>query len=419
MKLHKEKLESIEYFCYGATAILAGFLAPPLAIPCFGASFALFAISQIKSDYEHKFTRPKQARFYAAWEQVLDHAAEHETGAAQAFQVNQVDWKYRQKNTRQNLRGSIGARYLELFTVGEQQQQQAPMATPAPTIQTVDVQAVASGSKPSKPSKPTSQAEPESRRTESAPLLDLSKLIHSPFVFIYGAQGSGKTALAKTLARARQAKGHEITVADPHGSKLEWGNWELVGAGRSFSALNELLRDFDEAVTADYIEYADGRRDYPKTTLLIDEFTQWADKCKASAAFIKSVCSDIRKIGKCALIVSHSRTLTGIGGADGLRKSIDSSAIMIELEAIEDREGNPIPSGFGWLEFPGKERVRVSIPFEAEPAPTPAPTPARSGPEAIEVEAVEVEPEPTPKKPEQSFAERFPGRNNPVGEVQA
>ena len=58
--MKNERLESVDYFCYGAAAVVGGFLVPVLALPCFGGAFACFAVSQMKANHEHKFIHPKR-----------------------------------------------------------------------------------------------------------------------------------------------------------------------------------------------------------------------------------------------------------------------------------------------------------------------------------------------------------------------
>ena len=358
-------------FGAGLGSLVGGFAFPALSLSLQAAAFGLFVASEVAYRYEQKFVLPVQSRRYQAWQSILDHAYEHQTGAAQAHATNQIDWRYRQRGQQLNLTGSVREQYLNLFTQGR----------PTPTQQTVDVAATslshtqrseqpAPPSRPERPSAPPQPAAPTAQgqqaaaeSAEAAPLMNLSKLIKTPFVLIWGAQGGGKTSLMKLLAQARQAAGHRITVADPHGSAAEWGDWQVVGSGRNFAALNSLLKAYDDDITADYQRYAAGERDFAYSTLLIDEFTQWGSNCDSSAQFVKSVCSDIRKINRCVVIVSHSRTLAGLGGATGFAEAIRCTAVTIELEAELGEDGEYQPTGYGWLQYPTKPKVKVQIPY--------------------------------------------------------
>ena len=209
------------------------------------------------------------------------------------------------------------------------------------------------------------------------PLLNLKQLVNASLVFIIGEQGSGKTTLAKTIAKERERAGHSIQVVDPHGSSAEWGSWEIVGAGRDFASVNQFMLDFDQGVTDDYQLYSHGERNFPHRTVIGDELTQWGDKCESSPAFITSSCSDIRKINRHVILITHADTIDKIGGAKGLRATIDQSAIKVVLESDLAADGSYIPTGFGWLTFPRKEAVRVRIPREPEPLTLRSPIPEK------------------------------------------
>jgi hypothetical protein len=201
------------------------------------------------------------------------------------------------------------------------------------------------------------------------PLLNLQALMKVSFLLIWGTQGGRKTTLAKAIARMRHANGHAVTVADPHGAKAHWAPFKVIGSGRKYDQLNEFLSDYDDDMTADYERYAVGKTDFPYRTLLVDEFTQWADKCPNAPAFVKSICSDIRKVNRCVIMVSHSRTLTGLGDAKGLRDAIDRSAVQIELETVvNESDGEYEATSYGWLSYPGMERRRVKIPNLPHPS---------------------------------------------------
>jgi hypothetical protein len=221
----------------------------------------------------------------------------------------------------------------------------------------------------------------EADQAQAVPLLDIPALTNTVLLIIWGTQGGGKTTLAKMILRYREQQGHSITIADPHGSIQEWGDWQLIGMGRDYDRLNAYLKQFDDDVTADYQQYSQGKRNFAYKTLLADEFTQWADRCTHSASFVKSACSDLRKIRRCVVLITHADTITGLGKAVGLRDAIDRSAVKLQLETRLTKSGEYEPTGYGVIQYPGQEKQRVRIPPAADftlPAATAPPVELQS-----------------------------------------
>jgi hypothetical protein len=188
-------------------------------------------------------------------------------------------------------------------------------------------------------------------------------LLNYPAVLIHGAQGSGKTSLAAFLMRQKIIAGHQVEIYDPHKKYGQWEGLRVVGEGMDYEALDEELLKYAKGVKADYSRRA-AETDYSpsKSSVLVEEFTNWADHCKQSGLFFKASLSDIRKIGYCVVYVSHGRTLGTLGGSKGVAATRDSSMLELELLAkVDPVSGEAVPVLKGLLKYPGKEPVEVAI----------------------------------------------------------
>ena len=361
-------MKSSWLFGSGIGSLVGSFAFPSVSLPLQTAAFGLFVASEVVYRYELRWVKPVQQRQYAAWQSALDQAFEYQQGAMESHATKQIDWRYRHRGQQLNLVGSVRERYLTLFTQG----------SPTRMRQTVDVAATPVSSadapeRPTAPARPERQPSPpspvtpqqqQSAPTENIPMLNLDSLTDTALLLIYGCPSGGKSTLAKRIATHREGKGHQVTVADPHGSRMEWGSWPMLGAGRDYERLNEYLSEYDSGITEDYIAYSNGERNFTPQTLIADEFTQWADRCSNSPAFIKAACSDIRKIQRCVILISHADTMAGLGNAAGMRAAINRAAVKLELEAeIDMASGKYVATGFGWLQFPGQPKAKVKIPY--------------------------------------------------------
>jgi hypothetical protein len=112
---------SIYLLALGTGTLLSSFAVPVASLPLQALSFGLFVASEVRYRYEVRYLVPLETRRHQAWQETLDYAFEHQTGAAQAYATNRLDWRYRQLNTRLHLRGSIREKYLQLFTQSQPQ----------------------------------------------------------------------------------------------------------------------------------------------------------------------------------------------------------------------------------------------------------------------------------------------------------
>jgi hypothetical protein len=72
--------------------------------------------------------------------------------------------------------------------------------------------------------------------------------------------------------------------------------------------------------------------------------------------------SDLRKVRKGVIFVSHDRTLTALGGSKGFSKARNNGLLELQLEAkIDPITGDPMPALKGKLKYPGKVAIDVEI----------------------------------------------------------
>lgn len=184
-----------------------------------------------------------------------------------------------------------------------------------------------------------------------------------PCVLIYGPQGSGKTTFATRLLHDRAAAGHDIQVLDPHAELGQWEPFPVVGAGMEYEAIDAAMNKFSADVEAFYKARATqmGLNPQPRT-LLLEEFTDWAEECEGSATFFKRALKNLRKAKRRAVFVSHARTLAGLGNSQGMAAARDAGLLELELEAaIDPRTREPAPAMRGKLYLPSRKKEPIAV----------------------------------------------------------
>jgi hypothetical protein len=194
------------------------------------------------------------------------------------------------------------------------------------------------------------------------PLLPIDSLIAYPSILIYGGQGSGKTSLAAYLLQKRKEAGHAITVLDPHAGHAQWDGLRVVGAGMQHGEIDSEITAFIKRVEASYTEHREKPTQFNPSTIFVDEFTNLASRCKNAGELFKSGVSDLRKINQHLLIVSHARTLAGLGDARGMAKTRDNGLLEVFLEVdIDLVTGKAKPAMTGTIKYPGKEPMPIRL----------------------------------------------------------
>jgi hypothetical protein len=141
----------------------------------------------------------------------------------------------------------------------------------------------------------------------------------------------------------------------------------------NYAAIDAKLKWFADEVQRRYqIIEKEPNPKFQALTFVCDEFTNWASRCDNSGEFFQTAVTDIRKAEMFALIVSHSRTLAGLGDAKGMAKLRDEALLEIELLGQQDPvTGKAVPKFEALVKLPGQslsDRTLVKIPRN-QPAP--------------------------------------------------
>lgn len=215
-------------------------------------------------------------------------------------------------------------------------------------------------------------AEPASTPSSTSASPGLPNLTNYPAVLVYGAPGSGKTTFSAEEIKRRLKAGHRVIVCDPHASFGSWQGCEVFGAGLDYAAIDRQLAWFAAEVKRRYQAIATQPSPcFQPLTLIADEFTNWAKRCESAGEFFQTCVTDIRKAEMYALIVSHTRTLAGLGDASGMAKLRDEALLEIELLGqLDPNTGRAVPKFEAWVKLPGQsssDRTLVEIPRNEAP----------------------------------------------------
>ena len=216
------------------------------------------------------------------------------------------------------------------------------------------------------------------RETEANPAIadsspTLPNMTNYPSVLVYGAQGSGKSTFALNEIKKRSSAGHQVVVLDPHAAYGAWSGCEVIGGGMDYAAIDAKLKWFSDEVSRRYkIIQSQPNPQFRPLTLVCDEFTNWALRCDNSGEFFKTALSDIRKAQMFALIVSHVRTMSGLGNAKGVAALRDEALLEIELLGqLDPVTGKAVPKFEALVKLPGQslgDRTLIKIPRRSEPS---------------------------------------------------
>ena len=186
------------------------------------------------------------------------------------------------------------------------------------------------------------------------PGASMPDLSNYPAVLYYGPQGSGKTFAAEQEVKKRREAGHRIIAIDPHAGFNSWKGAEVIGAGMDYEAIDAQLAWLATEIKKRYKQIRnEPNPQFQPLTIVCDEFTNWGSRCKSSADFFQAALSDVRKAQCFILLISHARTLAGLGKAAGFADSRDAGLLEIEFLVNLDANGKASPRYEALVKLPG------------------------------------------------------------------
>lgn len=191
---------------------------------------------------------------------------------------------------------------------------------------------------------------------------------------IWGNQGSGKSWMARYIAKRKKDEGYRVVVLDPDSNRAEW---EGVESYHDFEEIAEFLAWYVEELKGRYKAFnasnmtedawraklwAEGKA----IALICEEVTTYVDLIEDKellTQFFRLGLTKSRKQEMPLTFVSHNNNQTALGGIKGLANLIDKM-LQLELQTDIDPETlQPVASGKGAVKLDGSNQwVPVVLP---------------------------------------------------------
>src|SRR5919199_2346529 len=196
----------------------------------------------------------------------------------------------------------------------------------------------------------------------------------SQTALIWGNQGSGKSWMARYVAKLKKEKGYRVVVLDPDSNRTEWKGVESY---HDFEEIAEFLGWYVDELKARYKAFnassmtedawraklwADGKA----IAVIREEVTTYTDLLEDKellTQFFRLGLTKSRKQEMPLTFVSHNNTQKALGGIQGLANLIDK---MLQLELQTDIDPDtlqPTASGKGAVKLDGSSQwLPVTLP---------------------------------------------------------
>jgi hypothetical protein len=191
---------------------------------------------------------------------------------------------------------------------------------------------------------------------------------------IWGNQGSGKSWMARYIAKRKKDEGYRVVALDPDSNRAEW---EGVESYHDFEEIAEFLGWYVEELKGRYKAFnasnmtedawraklwADGKA----IALICEEVTTYVDLIEDKdllTQFFRLGLTKSRKQEMPLTFVSHNNTQSALGGIRGLSNLIEKM-LQLELKTDIDPETlQPVASGKGAVKLDGSNQwVPVTLP---------------------------------------------------------
>jgi energy-coupling factor transporter ATP-binding protein EcfA2 len=230
----------------------------------------------------------------------------------------------------------------------------------------------------------------------------------SQTALIWGNQGSGKSWMARYIAKLKKDKGYRVIVLDPDSNRAEW---EGVESYHDFEEIAEFLGWYMEELKGRYKAFnasnmtedawraklwADGKA----LAVICEEVTTYVDLIEDKellTQFFRLGLTKSRKQEMPLTFVSHNNTQSALGGIKGLASLIEKM-LQLELQTNIDAETlQPVASGNGAVKLDGSNqwmpvilpKLERKITNFGEPQPTVVQQPVTAPQSIPEVEVKE------------------------------